>query len=120
MGEVWTPRALPLHDGRLSLTEALGESGGPNPWTADASQIYVVRKLPVELGGEDALPEIYHLDASSPASFVLANDFQLQPRDVVDVAPAPVVRWNRDRKSVVKGKRSEGLVDPGGRRYTKK
>src|SRR3546814_6536596 len=64
MGEVWTPRALPLHDGRLSLTEALGESGGPNPWTADASQIYVVRKLPVELGGEDALPEIYHLDAS--------------------------------------------------------
>ncbi|MFW7343369.1 polysaccharide biosynthesis/export family protein [Pollutimonas sp. H1-120] len=95
MGEVWTPRAQPLHDGRLSLTEALGESGGPNPWTADASQIYVVRKMPVELGGEDALPEIYHLDASSPASFVLANDFQLQPRDVVYVDPAPVVRWNR-------------------------
>jgi polysaccharide export outer membrane protein len=95
MGEVWTPRAMPLHDGRLSLTEALGESGGPNPWTADASQIYVVRKLPVEFGGEEKLPEIYHLDASSPAAFVLANDFQLQPRDVVYVDPAPVVRWNR-------------------------
>lgn len=95
MGEVWTPRAMPLHDGRLSLTEALGESGGPDPWTADPSQIYVVRKMPVELGGENALPEIYHLDASSPAAFVLANDFQLQPRDVVYVDPAPVVRWNR-------------------------
>lgn len=95
MGEVWTPRAMPLHDGRLSLTEALGEAGGPDPWTADPGQIYVVRKLPVELGGENALPEIYHLDASSPSAFVLANDFQLQPRDVVYVDPAPVVRWNR-------------------------
>jgi len=95
MGEVWTPRALPLHDGRLSLTEALGETGGPDPWTADPGQIYVVRKVPYELGGADALPEIYHLDASSPTAFLLANDFQLQPRDVVYVDPAPVVRWNR-------------------------
>lgn len=95
MGEVWTPRALPLHDGRLSLTEALGEVGGPDPWTSNPGQIYVVRKLPHELGGENVLPEIYHLDASSPTAFVLANDFQLQPRDVVYVDPAPVVRWNR-------------------------
>lgn len=95
MGEVWTPRALPLHDGRLSLTEALGEVGGPDPWTSNPGQIYVVRKLPHELGGDNALPEIYHLDASSPTAFVLANDFQLQPRDVVYVDPAPVVRWNR-------------------------
>src|SRR5690606_23012921 len=95
MGEVWTPRAMPLHDGRLSLTEALGEVGGPDPWTSNPGQIYVVRKLPHELGGDTALPEIYHLDASSPTAFVLANDFQLQPRDVVYVDPAPVVRWNR-------------------------
>lgn len=95
MGEVWTPRALPLHDGRLSLTEALGEVGGPDPWTSNPGQIYVVRKLPHELGGDNTLPEIYHLDASSPTAFVLANDFQLQPRDVVYVDPAPVVRWNR-------------------------
>lgn len=95
MGEVYTPRALALHDGRLSLTEALGESGGPDPWTSDPSQIYVVRKLPVDLGGEESLPEIYHLDASSPRAFILANDFQLQARDVVYVDPAPVVRWNR-------------------------
>ncbi|MGB3288406.1 MAG: polysaccharide biosynthesis/export family protein [Burkholderiaceae bacterium] len=95
MGEVRLPRALPLHDGRLSLTEALGEAGGPDPWTSDPSQIYIVRKLPVEMGGEDAKPEIYHLDAKSPAAFILANDFQLQPRDVVYIDPAPVVRWSR-------------------------
>lgn len=95
MGEVWTPRAMPLHDGRLSLTEALGEAGGPDPWTSNPGQIYVVRKVPHEMGGENALPEIYHLDASSPTAFVLANDFQLKPRDVVYVDPASVVRWNR-------------------------
>src|SRR5690606_12537970 len=49
MGEVWTPRSMPLHDGRLSLTEALGESGGPDPWTSNPGQIYVVRKMPHEL-----------------------------------------------------------------------
>jgi len=95
MGDVWLPRPQQMRDGRLSLTEALGESGGPSPFTADAGQIYVVRKVPHELGGEDAKPEIYHLDASSPMALVLANDFQLRPRDIVYVDPAPVVRWNR-------------------------
>ena len=89
LGEVTKPHSQPLRDGRLSLTQALGEAGGVNQLTSDPRQIYVMRK-----GPEDK-PQIYHLDAASPAAYLIANDFELQARDVVFVDPAPVVRWNR-------------------------
>lgn len=89
LGEVTTPQSTPLRDGRLTLTEALGQSGGLNTLTANPSQVYILRRL------EGQEPQIYHLDASSPASYLLANEFQMHARDVVFVDPAPVVRWNR-------------------------
>lgn len=89
LGEVTTPQSTPLRDGRLTLTEALGQSGGLNTLTANPSQVYILRRQ------EGQEPQIYHLDASSPASYLLANEFQMHARDVVFVDPAPVVRWNR-------------------------
>jgi polysaccharide export outer membrane protein len=94
LGEVSTPRALQMNDGRLSLTEALGEAGGANPLTSDPRQIYVIRKPPRK-DDEEEIAEIYHLDAATPTAFMLANDFELRPRDVVFIDAAPVVRWNR-------------------------
>ena len=41
-GEVVTPRALTMHDGRLTLNEALGDSGGVSPMSCYARQFYVV------------------------------------------------------------------------------
>lgn len=38
-GEVVTPRALTMHNGRLTLNEALGETGGISPLSGDARQI---------------------------------------------------------------------------------
>lgn len=89
MGEVYRPSSQPLRDGRLSLSQALGESGGVNPGTGNASQIYVLRSQ----GGLH--PQIFHLDASTPLAYALAEGFELQARDVVFVDPAPLVRWNR-------------------------
>ncbi len=89
LGDVHTPRAQPLHDGQLTLAQALGEAGGVNPETGNARQIYVIRK------GANGNAEIYHLDASQPTAFVLAADFELKGRDMVFVDPAPIVRWNR-------------------------
>ncbi|MEA3120083.1 MAG: polysaccharide biosynthesis/export protein, partial [Paraburkholderia sp.] len=40
-------------------------------------------------------PQIYHLDATSPVSMVLANQFELQPRDVVYVDNGALVKFNR-------------------------
>lgn len=89
LGEVTQPKATALYDGRLSLTEALGESGGISTTTSNPSQVYILRKQ------EGQEPTIYHLDASSPAAYLLAHDFQLKARDVVFVDPAGVVRWSR-------------------------
>lgn len=89
MGEVTRPQAQPLRNGRLTLNEALGEAGGVNPTSGDPRQIYVVRSVP------DGQPEIYHLDASSPVAYAVAEGFELKSRDVVYVDPVPLVRWNR-------------------------
>ena len=96
MGEVTRPMALPLNSGRLTLNEALGESGGVNPASGDPRQIYVVRSRSGDGVTADAtLPEIYHLNASSPVAYALAEGFELQSRDVVFVDPVPLVLWNR-------------------------
>jgi polysaccharide export outer membrane protein len=89
LGEVLRPSALSLRDSQLRLSEALGEVGGLNPSSADASQVYVLRSQ----NGDR--PLVFHLDASSPVAFALADRFALAPRDVVYIAPAPIVRWNR-------------------------
>lgn len=89
VGEVTKPVSLPLHNGRMTLNEALGEAGGINQLTADANQIYVIRNA------NDAQPTIYHLDAHSPVTFALAESFELKAKDVVYVDAAPIVRFNR-------------------------
>ncbi|MGC3024527.1 polysaccharide biosynthesis/export family protein [Burkholderia sp. DN3021] len=90
MGEVNKPvTALPLRNGRLSLAEALSQAGSMNPTTADAAQVYVIRRA-----GDDA-PRVFHLDARSPVSMVLANQFELQPKDVVYVDSNGLVRFSR-------------------------
>lgn len=89
MGEILRPSALLMKNGRLSLNEALGESGGPNLLTSNPSQIYVIRNK------ADGNPEIFHLDAKNPASLALADRFPLRPKDVVYVDPVPLVLWSR-------------------------
>jgi polysaccharide export outer membrane protein len=80
--------SLVMPRGRMSLTEALSDSGGLNPLTANAGQIYVIR-------GGNAKPQIFHLNASTPDALVLADQFDLRARDVVFVDAVPVARWGR-------------------------
>ncbi|MGF6245279.1 MULTISPECIES: polysaccharide biosynthesis/export family protein [Paraburkholderia] len=90
MGEVNKPlTALPMRDGSLSLSDAISQAGSINSNTADAAQMYVIR------GALNAEPHVFHLDARSPVSMVLANQFQLQPNDVVYVDGNGLVRLNR-------------------------
>lgn len=89
LGEVLRPSALPLRNGRMTLSEALGESGGVSQVTGDPRQIFVLRN------GGTGNAEIYHLDAQSPAAYALADGFELKARDVVFVDPTSLVRWNR-------------------------
>ncbi|MDP9895241.1 polysaccharide export outer membrane protein [Variovorax boronicumulans] len=89
MGEVLRPSALLMHNGRLSLNEALGEAGSASLGTANTGQIYVVRNT------AKGTPAVFHLNAKNPAALALADRFPLQPRDVVYIDSVPLVSWNR-------------------------
>lgn len=90
MGEVNRPvTAIPMKTGKLTLSDALSQAGSLNTASADAAQLYVIR------GSTDATPQVFHLDARSPVSMVLANQFELQPKDVVYVDGNGLVRFSR-------------------------
>jgi polysaccharide export outer membrane protein len=106
LGEVKNPSALLIHNGHMTLAEALGDVGGVDMSTSNPGQIYVIRSgdlvaaadqngAAAEQQMEDFKPTIFHLDASSPDALILADQFDLQSRDVVFVATAEIVRWGR-------------------------
>ena len=156
-GEVLSPRALTMHDGRLTLGEALGEAGGLNPQSADAGQVYVVRRAQQgdtadmtrapgslnELNGLNGLngenghngetghngpnglvkagadasaappaprgPLVFRLDARSASALALAEQFELQPRDVVYVAASMLTNWHRAISQLFPGELSSAV-----------
>ncbi len=89
IGDVVKPTALVRPNSRLTLNDALSGVGGVDPINANPRQIYVVRHA------ADQHPEVYHLDAASPVALALAENFELQGKDVVYVDAAPLARWNR-------------------------
>jgi len=95
-GEVVVPRALTMHDGRLTLNEALGESGGVSPLTGDARQIYVVRKA-------SEGTRVFQLDARRTGALAMAESFELHPKDLVYVAASPLANWHRNLSMIFPG-----------------
>lgn len=95
-GEVMTPKALPMHNGRLTLNEAIGEAGGINTTTGDPRQVYVVRR-----NGNDAV--VYQLDAGAPGAMAVAESFELSPRDTVYVAQSALANWHRTLSLLIPG-----------------
>ena len=90
MGEVNKPStALPMRNGKLTLADALAQAGSVTANSSDPGQVYVIR------GSISDEPLVFHLDAKSPVSMVLANQFDLQPRDVVYVDSGNLVRFSR-------------------------
>jgi polysaccharide export outer membrane protein len=88
LGEVTKPGSLVMTKKRSTLAEALADSGYIAQDRANPKWIYVMR-------GDSDIPELFHLDGSSPDAMLLADRFSLKPRDIVYVDAADVVRWNR-------------------------
>lgn len=95
LGEVGKPQSLLMPRGRLTLAEAISDSNGFDPLSANAGHLYVLRE------GENNRPQVWHLDASSPDAMVLADRFDLRPRDIVYVDPAAVARLGRVLRNIL-------------------
>ena len=94
LGEVKLPQAKLMVKRRMTLAEAIADSGGFDPLAANVGKVYVIR-------GDFAAPGIYRLDASSADALLLASQFQLAPKDVVYVATYELSRWNRVISQIV-------------------
>lgn len=97
MGEISQQATVPLHSGRLSLAEAISQAGGFDLARANTEAVYVLRGEPVYHGDEllGIRPSVFALDASSGTTLLLAEGFELEPRDIVYVSSSPIVRFNR-------------------------
>ena len=93
LGDVKKAGSVTLNRYGLNLAEALSDSGGLNEATADANGVFVLRKSNVEQTGYIA--NVYQLHAKNIAAMVLAEQFELEPSDIVYVTSAPLARWNR-------------------------
>lgn len=89
LGEVVKPVSQIMPVGPFTLSEALSDAGGLSQSSANASQVYVFRR------GPGRSIDVFQLDATSPGMLVLADQLQLQPRDVVFVDAAQVTRFYR-------------------------
>lgn len=95
MGEVFKPSSFIMPVGKLTLAEVLSDVGGINQNTANAQQVYVIRQAAATSPGSTQMLDIFHLDSTSPTSVLYADQFEMQPRDVVYVDPVRLVRINR-------------------------
>lgn len=91
LGEVTTPSSQLMVKGSKTLAEALSDAGGVTATTSDPSRIYVIRAA----DGDDGAMQVFRLNGESVDALILADRFQLQPRDVVYVDTASLSRWNR-------------------------
>ncbi len=96
VGEVGKQQALTINKGRLSLSQALGESYGFDNNTSNPDEVYVIRP-------GDMNPEIFQLKADSPDALILAEQFPLQPHDTVFVGTAGVTQWSRVLNQILPG-----------------
>jgi polysaccharide export outer membrane protein len=87
-GETTNMGTRQMYRGRLSLAQALGDSGGFN-YTTMRPSVYVLRQA--SLGK----PEIYKLDVENADGLILAAQFPLKPKDIVFVATNDLARMNR-------------------------
>ncbi|WP_122317547.1 polysaccharide biosynthesis/export family protein [Pseudomonas cichorii] len=92
LGEVRNPQVISFGTTSVTLLEALGNSGGLSPESADGDAVYVIRGVENQA---NSVSTVYHLNAEKPTAYLLARQFELQAQDVVFVGPANITRWSR-------------------------
>ncbi|CAB0151200.1 hypothetical protein PSI9734_01613 [Pseudidiomarina piscicola] len=92
LGEVRQPKSYMMGQAGMSLAEALADAGGWQEVSADAAGIFVIRAAEADSG---KIAKVYQLNAENAVALVMAEQFELQQRDIVYVTAAPISRWNR-------------------------
>lgn len=78
----------------LTLLEALGQVGGLSDERANKTGVFVFRMGDVQ-NSPAARARVFRLDLNQPVSIFVAQQFGVQPRDVVYVTNAPLYEYNK-------------------------
>ena len=64
-------------------------------------------------------PVVYHLNARSPTALAVAEEFELNPKDVVYVDATPLATWNRVISLILPSAISGAVSSASGLRATR-
>lgn len=78
----------------MTLIEALGEIGGLADLASHRSGVFVFR-LAEPQGGAPGLSKVFQLDLNQPQSLFVAQQFEVQPKDVLYIAASPMHEYNK-------------------------
>ena len=82
---------VPFDTNRLSLAEAVARAGGPSDTMADPSAVFLFRYEAAQNSsaeGEFERPTVYRLNMLQPTSYLVAQRFMVQDKDVIYFANA--------------------------------
>jgi polysaccharide export outer membrane protein len=82
-------RSYVMRRGRMSLSEVIADAGGPNPFSSNAGEVFLMRQ------GERGQALIYQLDVSQVDALILAEQIAVRPKDIVYVSPTTATRIGR-------------------------
>ena len=88
LGEVGMQKTIRLNDKPTTLLDALNSVGGTTVLSANTTKIYVIR-------GNVSHLTVYALNAKSPETMMVAQQFFLRNNDIVYVPPLAITNWNR-------------------------
>ena len=94
LGAVMKSGNVEMTKHHLSLLEALGMVGGLADQRANKTGVYVFRMGDLETN-PTARGRIFRLDLYQPVSIFVAQQFPIQPRDVVYVTNAPLYEYDK-------------------------
>jgi polysaccharide biosynthesis/export protein len=94
LGAVVKAHNVELSKTNTTLLEALGEVGGLNDERANKTGVFVFRMGDIQ-NNPTARARVFRLDLMQPVSIFVAQQFGIQPRDVVYVTNAPLYEYNK-------------------------
>lgn len=94
LGAVAKAGNVELTKSNLTLLEALGSVGGLNDERANKTGVYVFRMGDLQ-NNPNARGRVFRLDLFQPVSIFVAQQFGVQPRDVLYVTNAPLYEYNK-------------------------
>lgn len=99
LGAVMKSGNIEMSKPNLSLLEALGSVGGLSEQRANKSGVYVFRMGDLETK-PSAKARVFRLDLNLPVSIFVAQQFNIQVRDVVYVTNAPLYEYDKILKPI--------------------